>query len=259
MYHNTEQFRAAIDELRPELQIRDQILSEFEHINDERCTYFATIAKDIYDIILSMIPSLRRSYATMDHSALILCMSEFLDKYMCGGHRPNYKLFDNCILSLEKLRHDFPTKFKPDDDYFIIGIKIINGQISIHPWLTNEDIRHNDVYLGEQFAKNSGLLPDIDSIYKRDYIHREMDALPVYILPCGLLVFRVVGKNGEMSMFLLDPNTMRRSKMVDSSTQSHRQYSCIDDNGTHCDLREHCHEILRFGPYGPEVMLFGLE
>lgn len=161
--------RQAIDQLRPELPLRDDLVCALEQLYCDDQGYFATIPKDIRNVIAEFVPILRRDCPEFDRVAF----DAFFKHRIVDESRPNKLLF-----SAAGVLTDYPDIFDNahiDDEDGCSYIKYINGKIVI--WDDSQ-------FYG----------PDAPELYKDIYVKgnphsRLLSANVSYILPCGLLLY----------------------------------------------------------------------
>jgi hypothetical protein len=110
------QLSQAIDKLRPEFPQRDCLRRELLQLFTQPGAYFATIPRDICNIIADMVPDLRMSYPAEPFKSTDQLLADFNAKY-----RGQNRLYD-----IDKLRRDFPET-PMVNNRVSLNVKFING------------------------------------------------------------------------------------------------------------------------------------
>lgn len=166
----------AINHFRPEFGIRDQLRDACKKAANEN-TYFATIPKDICDIILEMVPDLRQTYTQEQFANARAIYDQFLQQYGSDDINPD----PNCVQNLN--RSKIMEGFNPDPE-LITGSNIIHFKM-----------QHNNqivVSLKYSFQLPTRIIThDANIPYTNKSNHEKYltySSYPRWILPCGLVL-----------------------------------------------------------------------
>lgn len=261
-----------ITKLSPEIQQRDQIRTILDELRKGSDQYFATIPKDICDIIFQMIPDLRVSWHDSKHPCgYSQEFSEFLTKSreslnnFINTYRNDHVVqplgIDLTIVDGKKLNSDFPQTVGAEHGG-MIGVKFIAGQprFALHrEWVTK-------VYIGDQFdhmqmPNNCTDDPSIApkycenadekyNLFLQRVINKWFQAKPIHILPCGLILMYVEQRSGPHA-FIINPRTLECS---DKIRYCRERDTVMDDFGVVTKLSKDDSEILAWTNICPDML-----
>lgn len=252
----------AIDILRPEYAIRDALIAEFAAVIREPHQYFATIPRDIIDIIASLLPSYRKRASDFPKpfEKSFIIYKKFINNYKSGNTVDGKTV----LICHRTLAHQRGTSFiKLSGNCHVFKNDDVN---TIPEFLYNP-------YTNERFANRYKIAVNYISAFHNTRsifrVHENINSIiefidaiysDVQILPCGLMLaykFITRGHNDclrtTISPVLIDPITAHEvplniSNIPNIISDVDHKCTLVDDFGetTAYDIPEN---VFLFSPY----------
>lgn len=215
------QLESAILQLSSHLGAR-HALREYINIARTTDTYFATIPKDIIDIILEMVPDFRQTYTDEQIMRASQQYSDFRDKYIDYANQinPQYKTelftkmndsYPPSTVYIKSIHHGQHAKLTS----LRVGIIYVSKHRFVYRRpLPNENNPHRTMYKTNcRHMVENDPISNIEELFT---VHDELDY--VFLLPCGLTLVMLDRQNQVPKSYLLDFDNDKYIKVEYSST-----------------------------------------
>lgn len=255
---NQDLWYAEITKMRPEFAARDR---QRNAIADPD-SYFATIDDHTRCMILQMLPDLRKSHTLSSSESL----ENFIAKYRKAEHDMPKDHYEDTMLDAKLILRDFGHNVRGK----LVDIKLIDGLLifNVHrDWFTRYYLTSNfnrrallewgidpstDVRCVDAEFNDKGL--DQHNLYLSFTITGWYRAIPIYILPCGLILMNREDVHGSHA-FLLDPATSARSEFFHHKW-GHWHSEIMNDFGKITRLSQKERDVANWSKISPKMLRF---
>lgn len=186
-------FSQAMNLLSPHFVVRDelrQVLKDFATIPSNESTpptYFATIPRDICNIILDFVPNLRQIHPEDPFEHIKSDYQVFVDKYIKPYADPRYDM-----ANFGKLRQDFPIMFENSEIETEIGCFVKNMSSGLHICNPIDHARYagNDTWVAD-ISQQDRLFGNKNMKFLQ-FTDFDSGLAEIYILPSGLIFISTI-------------------------------------------------------------------